>query len=625
MTRKARKGQPKSAGQTVEPREERSEHVVVQDEDDQQSIPGDTIVEEETVIQQGTVPTSVRHDVITIEEKQYEMRTAGEPQRQMEADEFGGFVTGNRPMTEYPMQGHDIPQSVEPEVVQHTPQQHHPNHGQINNPGHRSVSNENNTGNVEETRPVNAQSQQPMLSGYGQVPQWTRPAQAPEGQPDQRYNIVGDTHTGYGPVFRRSSSVRQRPYIQPTSYSLADVLGQDMRNFQPTRAPISQEHMPAVRLTQPPHTTDGGGRNEANEMRYPPFNFPTERHGEFARNMSRISNNLTAAASGSNVYQTFLRNNLAEQLQLALAVQLGLNGPQLIKQHALLNVLTSKSARGDLQQVLQSRAEIYGDLLDPKWFGPAVDLASKTKDMVQSTKARSMLIGAPLLVAQLNALELRKRMMSGNIDALHQTRLGATMTVAQMLKILSDAPPLAVLTLINKKFGNWVSNNLLQQSNDLDFVQNVITAIGNYAEINPTMHAVLQGFNRRRHVGRFKVGSQDIEMDRLRFSHKASGKDSDVKQERTSKTTKSGGGSSPMCHFFQRQQGCRMTTRCKFEHKCMICGARSHGAFKCYSREANLQTSRSHRENRRARPESRANSVPPDPRRRRSRATNAEE
>ena len=199
------------------------------------------------------------------------------------------------------------------------------------------------------------------------------------------------------------------------------------------------------------------------------------------------------------------------------------------------------------------------------------------------------------------------------------------MTVAQVLKILSEAPPLAVLMLINKKFGNWVSNNLLQQGNDLDFVQNVVTAIGNYAEINPTMHSVLQGFNRRRHGGRFKEGSQDIEMDRLRFSHKASEEDSDVKQEKASKTAKIGGGSSPICHFFQRQQGCRMTTRCRFQHKCMICGARSHGAFKCYSREANLQTSRNRRDSRRARQESRNNSVPPDPRRRRSRATNAEE
>ena len=103
MTRKARKGQPKSAGQTVEPREERSGDVDGQGEDNQQSIPGGAIVEEETVIRQGTVPTSDRSDMIPLEEKQYERRTDGEPQRQMEADEFGGFVTGNRPMTENPM------------------------------------------------------------------------------------------------------------------------------------------------------------------------------------------------------------------------------------------------------------------------------------------------------------------------------------------------------------------------------------------------------------------------------------------------------------------------------------------------------------------------------------------
>ena len=42
-------------------------------------------------------------------------------------------------------------------------------------------------------------------------------------------------------------------------------------------------------------------------------------------------------------------------------------------------------------------------------------------------------------------------------------------------------------------------------------------------------------------------------------------------------------------------------------------------------REANLQTSRNRRDDRRARQETRTNSVPPDPRRRRSRATNAEE
>ena len=356
--------------------------------------------------------------MIPIEEKQYEIRTDGEPQRRMEADEFGGFVTGSRPMTENPMQGHGIPQRVEPDVIRHTFGQHQGNHGQINNLGHNLNSFANNTENAEGTQPVIAESQHPMFSGYGHVPQRTRQAQAPDGQPIRRYNREGDTHTGYGPVFRRSSSARQRPCTQQTSYSLADVLGQDMSNFQPTGATISQGQMPSERVSQPPHNTDGGGENEANDMRYPPFKFPTERHGEFARHMSRISNNLTAAASGSNGYQANLRNNLADQLQLALAILLGLNGPQLIKQHALLNVLTSKSARGDLQQVLQSRAEIYGDLLETKWFGPAVDLASTTKDILQRTKARSMLIGAPLLVAQLNALELRKKMMNGNTDSL---------------------------------------------------------------------------------------------------------------------------------------------------------------------------------------------------------------
>ena len=50
---------------------------------------------------------------------------------------------------------------------------------------------------------------------------------------------------------------------------------------------------------------------------------------------------------------------------MALAVNLGLKGPQAVKERALHNVLTSKTARGDVKQILQSRAEIYGDGLDP--------------------------------------------------------------------------------------------------------------------------------------------------------------------------------------------------------------------------------------------------------------------
>ena len=79
--------------------------------------------------------------------------------------------------------------------------------------------------------------------------------------------------------------------------------------------------------------------------------------------MSQITCNPTSANQGTGG-QIFNRE-LFEQLQMALTVQMGLNGPQQVKERALHNVLTSKSARGDMRQVLQSRAEIYGDELDP--------------------------------------------------------------------------------------------------------------------------------------------------------------------------------------------------------------------------------------------------------------------
>ena len=85
-----------------------------------------------------------------------------------------------------------------------------------------------------------------------------------------------------------------------------------------------------------------------------------------------------------------------------------LNGPQQVKERALYNVLTSKSARGDMKQILQSRAEIYGDVLDPKWFKQKIYLGAKAKSLQEKNQARAMLAGAPLLLAQLGALEFRK-------------------------------------------------------------------------------------------------------------------------------------------------------------------------------------------------------------------------
>ena len=95
-------------------------------------------------------------------------------------------------------------------------------------------------------------------------------------------------------------------------------------------------------------------------------------------------------------------------MQLVLALKMGLNGPQQVKERALHNVLTSRLARGDMKQVLQSRAEIYGDALEPNWFQTNSDLGGKAKSMRQKNRARSQLARAPLLVAQIGALEMRK-------------------------------------------------------------------------------------------------------------------------------------------------------------------------------------------------------------------------
>ena len=90
-----------------------------------------------------------------------------------------------------------------------------------------------------------------------------------------------------------------------------------------------------------------------------------DRISKVAAAMSQISSNPSSTSQG-NVFRAIQNNDqLNNQLRMALAINLGLNGPQEAKERALKNVLTSKTARGDMKQVLQSRAEIYGDALDP--------------------------------------------------------------------------------------------------------------------------------------------------------------------------------------------------------------------------------------------------------------------
>ena len=74
--------------------------------------------------------------------------------------------------------------------------------------------------------------------------------------------------------------------------------------------------------------------------------YPSRKEGEFATAMSRIACHTDLASKGSALNLSDFRKDLNDQLQLALAVKMGLNGSQQINERALYNVVTSQSARG---------------------------------------------------------------------------------------------------------------------------------------------------------------------------------------------------------------------------------------------------------------------------------------
>ena len=211
-------------------------------------------------------------------------------------------------------------------------------------------------------------------------------------------------------------------------------------------------------------------------------------------------------------------------------------------------------------------------------------MGAKARSIAERNKARALLASAPLMVAQLGALEFRKKMMTGNLDILRKLRLNAPSTVGELLQQLADVPPLALLKLFNKDAGDFIMNNMIQHSGDLDYVQDVLTTVAEHPQLNPSKFAVLEGFNRRRNFGRFKLGHHSIDLDRLRFSHTATPDDNDSLVPNSSGDYRANSRiSSALCHFFQRRMGCKTPVRCRFTHKCVICGSRYHGASECNS------------------------------------------
>ena len=217
---------------------------------------------------------------------------------------------------------------------------------------------------------------------------------------------------------------------------------------------------------------------------------------------------------------------------------------------------------GDLQKLLKIREKIYGKNLEPNWFTYDSDLGVKAKTIQERNKARAMLAAAPLMQAQLGALEFRKRMMQGDDSILSTMRLEESMTISQILKKLEAVSPLAILRLFNKEVGNFVSDSLLQHSDDLDYVQDILDTISSHTALTPTMHAVLEGFSRRRNYGLFKYNDQSVAMDRIRLAYMASPEDKDGESVMKRNRQSFRGKSRSTWNFFQRRKGCREEDAC---------------------------------------------------------------
>ena len=79
-------------------------------------------------------------------------------------------------------------------------------------------------------------------------------------------------------------------------------------------------------------------------------------------------------------------------------------------------------------------------------------------------------------------------MMEGDHQVLSHMKLGSQVTVAEFLKEMSRAPPLAILQLCHGNKGYYISEHLLQHADDLDFVQDTLITSWSSLELNPILH-----------------------------------------------------------------------------------------------------------------------------------------
>ena len=120
-------------------------------------------------------------------------------------------------------------------------------------------------------------------------------------------------------------------------------------------------------------------------------------------------------------------------------------------------------------------------------------------------------------------------MVKGDDAVLGNIRLGRQATVAELIKELGQVSPLALLQLVygHKTFD--FPGHLLQHADDLNFLQDTLSAAAGSSELNPMVNAVLASFNRRRRYQRFKIGQCNLDLDKIKFAKTATEQDEDAR------------------------------------------------------------------------------------------------
>ena len=354
-------------------------------------------------------------------------------------------------------------------------------------------------------------------------------------------------------------------------------------------------------------------------------NLPMEAAGHFDNAMNLIASNAEANTRGifSSVIDGRVNQSRHDNLTWAIAKKLDIGSAQMANEQALLNITKSKGSTADLKQALKARAAIYGSTLDPSHFRKGTDLSAKAKTTRDRRRARGMFISAPLFVAQAGAHHIRRLLSDGDRSTVRDMKPDTRGTAAQFMKAMAKAPVLHILEKVNINKYNELKESLLQQADDLDFLQTLVTSVHDEPAINPSMNALNDAFNRRRFAGRFKTPGRGIEMDTLLYQASKGAQDDDDTGARRGASSQGNADVDQSCYAFQRGS-CHRRSNCRFRHRCLLCGSEDHGADRCGELRG-LPRSSDGAENQSTgvSSQSRVRSRPPHPRFRRDRAHDA--